>query len=341
MSHKIAVLGAGSWGTALAINLSSKGCQVSMWDIDTEHINSMKQQRENKKYLPDIKFNENINLVENIADAIDGSDIVMFSAPAQHFRSALDTAIPFLKDETVLVNVAKGIEQKSLKRLSEIAFEKLPNAKYVVLSGPSHAEEVGRALPTTVVAASNNLELAEYVQDVFMTDSFRIYTNTDLIGVELGGALKNIIALGAGISDGMGFGDNTKAAMMTRGITEIARLGVKMGGRPETFFGLSGIGDLIVTCTSMHSRNRRCGIMIGQGVKPSEAIKKIGMVVEGMYTTEAAYKLAKKYDVEMPITEQIYRVINEEIDVKDTVKALMTRRKKHETEDAFCINGGK
>lgn len=340
MSHKIAVLGAGSWGTALAINLSSKGCKVSMWDIDTEHIISMREHKENKKYLPDIKFNENIKLLENIADAIDGSEIVMFSAPAQHFRSALDTAIPYLTEEMVLVNVAKGIEQKSLMRLSEIAFEKLPNVKYVALSGPSHAEEVGRALPTTVVAASNDLKLAEYVQDVFMTDTFRIYTNSDLIGVELGGALKNIIALGAGISDGMGFGDNTKAAMMTRGITEIARLGVKMGGRPETFFGLSGIGDLIVTCTSMHSRNRRCGIMIGEGVKPFEAIKKVGMVVEGMYTTEAAYKLAKKYDVEMPITEQIYKVINEEIDVKDTVKALMTRRKKHETEDAFCINGG-
>ena len=211
----------------------------------------------------------------------------------------------------VLVNVAKGIEQKSLKRLSEIAYEKLPNARYVVLSGPSHAEEVGRLMPTTLVAASEEKELAEYIQDVFMSDRLRIYTNSDVTGVELGGALKNIIALGAGISDGMGYGDNAKAALMTRGITEIARLGVQLGASLSTFSGLTGIGDLIVTCTSMHSRNRRCGIMIGEGMKPSEAVKKVGMVVEGIYTTEAAYELAQKVGVEMPITEQIYHVINE------------------------------
>ena len=259
----------------------------------------------------------------------------MFSAPAQHFRSALDSALPFLKPETVLVNVAKGIEQKSLKRLSEIAFEKLPSARYVVLSGPSHAEEVGMGMPTTVVAASEENELAEYIQDVFMSDSLRVYTNSDVIGVELGGALKNIIALGAGISDGMGYGDNAKAALMTRGITEIARLGVKLGANLGTFSGLTGIGDLIVTCTSMHSRNRRCGIMIGEGMNPAEATQKVGMVVEGIYTTEAAYQLAKSVDVEMPITEQIYRVINENADAREAVKSLMTRQKKHETEEIF------
>jgi glycerol-3-phosphate dehydrogenase (NAD(P)+) len=335
MERKIAVLGAGSWGTALAISLSNKGHQVQMWDIDQAHLQSLQEERENKKYLPDICFNPRLEIRKDLEEAIRGTDIVLFSAPAQHFRSAFNGAIPYLKDDMVLVNVAKGIEQKSLKRLSEIVFESLPKANYVVLSGPSHAEEVARALPTTVVAASNDQKLAEYIQDIFMTERFRVYTNSDIIGVELGGALKNIIALGAGISDGMGFGDNAKAAMMTRGITEIARLGVKLGGNQATFFGLSGIGDLIVTCTSMHSRNRRCGIMIGEGIAPSEATKKVGMVVEGMFTTEAAYELAGRNEVEMPITQQIYEVINEKTDVKDALLALMTRQKKHETEILF------
>ncbi|MGI6728135.1 MAG: NAD(P)H-dependent glycerol-3-phosphate dehydrogenase [Anaerovoracaceae bacterium] len=335
MNYKIAVLGAGSWGTALAISLSGKGHNVRMWDIDEAHVKALKEDRENKKYLPNILFNDKLQIKTDVEETIKGADIVLFSAPAQHFRSALDNAIPYLKNEMVLVNVAKGIEQKSLKRLSQIAFEKLPNANYVVLSGPSHAEEVGRAMPTTVVSASNDRKLAEYIQDVFMTERFRVYTNSDIIGVELGAALKNTIALGAGISDGMGFGDNAKAALMTRGITEIARLGVKLGGQQATFFGLSGIGDLIVTCTSMHSRNRRCGIMIGEGLKPSEATKRVGMVVEGMYTTEAAYELAKANGVEMPITEQIYHVINEKTVAGDAVMTLMTRQKKHETEVLF------
>ena len=243
--------------------------------------------------------------------------------------------MPFLTEDMVLVNVAKGIEQRSLKRMSEIASEILPGAKYVALSGPSHAEEVGRGLPTTVVSASEDIKLAEFVQDIFMTERFRVYTNTDVAGVEFGGALKNTIALGAGISDGMGYGDNAKAALMTRGITEIARLGVRLGAKAETFTGLTGIGDLIVTCTSMHSRNRRCGIMIGEGMKPSEAVKKVGMVVEGIYTTQAAYELAKRCEVEMPITERIYEVINEKIDARTAVTALMTRQKKHEIEDCF------
>jgi len=233
----------------------------------------------------------------------------------------------------VLVNVAKGIEQKSLKRLSEIAEEAIPGVKYVVLSGPSHAEEVGRLMPTTIVAAAEDLELAEYVQDIFMTEALRIYTNTDVVGVELGGALKNIIALGAGISDGMGFGDNAKAALMTRGMTEMSRLGVALGASEETFAGLTGMGDLIVTCTSMHSRNRRCGIMIGEGMEPAEATKRIGMVVEGMFTAEAAYELANKVGVEMPITEAIYGVIQGTVNAREAVTALMTRQRKHEKED--------
>lgn len=335
MERSIAILGAGSWGTALAVTLSGNGHRVRIWDIDTAHVRALAADRENKKYLPEVRFNDRMELVEEPEEAIRGADVVLFSAPAQRFRSALDMAAPHLKKDMVLVNVAKGIEQKSLLRLSEIAYDRLPDARYVVLSGPSHAEEVGRGLPTTVVAASKDQALAEYVQDIFMTNRFRVYTNRDVTGVELGGALKNIIALGAGISDGMGFGDNAKAALMTRGMTEIARLGTALGAEVLTFTGLTGVGDLIVTCTSMHSRNRRCGILIGEGMRPSDATKQVGMVVEGMYTTEAAYELAARHGIEMPITEQIYRVINETVDARDAVNTLMTREKKPEYEDLF------
>ena len=327
---KIGVIGAGSWGTALANTLANKGHQVKIWDINQDHLKSMEEFRENKAFLPEIRLHDNLTISYTIEDTLMDTDIGLFSVPAQHFRQALTGALPYLKKEMVLVNVAKGIEQKTLLTMSQIAEEVAPEIPYVVLSGPSHAEEVGRMLPTTVAVASKDMKFAEFIQDVFMTDRFRVYTNHDVIGVELGGALKNIIALGAGISDGMGFGDNAKAAMMTRGIAEIARLGVQLGAEVLTFAGLAGIGDLIVTCTSMHSRNRRCGIMIGQGVKPSEAVEKIGMVVEGMYTTEAAYQLAKKVGVEMPITECIYQVINDQIDAKEAVEVLMGREKKHE-----------
>lgn len=327
---KIGVIGAGSWGTALAVTLSDKGHSVRIWDLDKEHLESMDRYRENRKYLPGVKFGDNLQTAADLKTVTDGADIVLFSVPAQHFRSAFENALPYLKPEMIIVNVAKGIEQKTLKRLSEIAAESLPEAKYVVLSGPSHAEEVGIKLPTTVSVASKDLKLAEEIQDVFMTDRFRVYTSTDVTGLELGGALKNIIALGAGISDGMGFGDNAKAALMTRGIVEITRLGVALGAKSETFAGLAGVGDLIVTCTSMHSRNRRCGIMIGEGLEPKEAVKRVGMVVEGMFTAEAAYELAKKVNVEMPITEQIYKAINGQTDPRDAVNSLMTRERKGE-----------
>ena len=326
----IAVIGAGSWGTALALTLSNKGHQVKICDVDQAHIREMKEHRENVKYLPGIPFNDNLAVVGSTEEDMEGADIVLLSAPAQHFRSAFEHAIPLIEDSMVVVNVAKGIEQGTLMRMSEIATLLKPDVKYVVLSGPSHAEEVGRFLPTTVAVASKDMKLAEYIQDEFMTDRFRVYTNSDVCGVELGGALKNIIALGAGISDGIGFGDNAKAALMTRGITEMKRLGVSLGADPETFAGLTGVGDLIVTCTSMHSRNRRCGIMIGEGVKPSEATKKVGMVVEGMFTTIAAYELAKRVGVEMPITECIYECINEKIDAREAVEILMGRDKKNE-----------
>lgn len=333
MAKKIAVLGAGSWGTALAVSLSVKGHNVTMWDINPDHVKGLIENRENKPYLPGVTFAKNLQIAATAEEGIYEADIIVFAVPAQHFRSALIGVLPFIKENMVLVNVAKGIEQKTLKRISQIAEEIAPSSQFTVLSGPSHAEEVGLLMPTTVVAASKDQKLAHYVQDVFMSDWLRVYTNPDVIGVELGGALKNIIALGAGISDGMGYGDNAKAAMMARGIREMARLGVKLGAKAETFFGLSGIGDLIVTCTSIHSRNRRCGIMIGEGMKPSEATKKVGMVVEGIFTTEAAYQLAEYVGVEMPITAQIYDIINEKTDAAEAVKALMTRQKKDENED--------
>ena len=327
---KVAVIGAGSWGTALATVLAGNGEDVYIWDIDKAHLQRMADNHENVDYLPGVKLPENIRMVMDEAEALDGADFVLFSAPAQHFRNALETALAHIREDAVIINVAKGIERHSLKRMSEIASDVIDLNRYVVLSGPSHAEEVGLRQPTTVAAASINLDMAERVQDLFMSDRFRVYTTEDIVGVELGGALKNIIALGAGISDGMGFGDNAKAALMTRGLAEITRLGLKLGAKPETFAGLTGVGDLIVTCTSMHSRNRRCGIMIGEGMDPEEATKKVGMVVEGMYTTDAAYELAKRVGVEMPITETIYKTIKGEINAKLAVSLLMERDKKHE-----------
>ena len=326
----VGVIGAGSWGTALAVTLSRKGYIVKIWDIDREQQKRLKEDRENRKYLPGVVFPETISTVETVKEAVEGSHAVLFSAPAQAFRTAFKNAGEYLKKEQVIINVAKGIEQKTLKRMSQVAKEIKSGLNYGVLSGPSHAEEVGLRLPTTVAIASEDIEVAEFIQELFITERFRTYVNQDLVGVELGGALKNIIALGAGISDGMGFGDNAKAALMTRGLTEIARLGLALGAKQETFAGLTGVGDLIVTCTSPHSRNRRCGIMIGEGLSPEEATKKVGMVVEGMFTTEAAYQLAESQNIEMPITESIYRVIRGELKAEDAVNMLMTRAKKDE-----------
>lgn len=332
MSKQIAVIGAGSWGTALAKLLALNGNSIRMWGRNTEHLQEMQANRENVRYLPGVKLPDSIEICMEERDCLKGADLVLFGVPAQHFRVAFQKALALMPEDALVVNVAKGIEQASLQRMSEIAYSVKPDIKYVVLSGPSHAEEVGREMPTTVAVASKDMELARQVQDIFMNDFFRIYTNDDVAGLELGGSLKNIIALGAGIADGLGYGDNAKAAMMTRGIVEMTRLGVKLGARPETFSGLSGVGDLIVTCCSMHSRNRRCGILIGQGKDPKEAVKEVGMVVEGMYTADAAYRLAKKLGVEMPITEAIYKVVQGEVAAADAVHALMTRAKKGENE---------
>ena len=327
---KVSVIGAGSWGTALATVLASKDIKVDLWARNKEQLADMREHRENKKYLPGVTLSENINMVDNLGDAIKGSSAVLFSVPTQAFRENFKNALEFLTDDMVVINVAKGFELGSLKRISQIAEELKPNVKFCVLSGPSHAEEVGKRLPTAVSCVSSNKEVSEYVQDLFFTDRFRTYVNDDLVGVEVGSALKNIIALGTGISDGMGFGDNAKAGIMTRGLTEIARLGLALGAKRETFLGLTGVGDLIVTCTSMHSRNRRCGMLIGQGKTPKEATLEIGMVVESMYTTEAAYELAKKVGVEMPITHIIYDIIKGKVTADDAVEILMGREKKNE-----------
>ena len=329
----IGVIGAGSWGTALATVVADKGNQVKIFDVDEKHLKSMEEHRENVDYLPGVPLADTIQMVYSSEEALRDADVVLFSAPAQHFRSALEAAKDFIREDALIINVAKGIEKGTHKRMSEIATEVLGDAamdRYVVLSGPSHAEEVGRKLPTTVATASRNMDAAKAIQDLFMTDRFRVYTWDDVVGVELGGALKNIIALGAGISDGMGFGDNAKAALMTRGLAEITRLGLKLGAKPETFAGLTGTGDLIVTCTSMHSRNRRCGILMGEGMSPEDAVAKVGMVVEGMFTAEAAYELAKIAEVEMPITEAIYKVTKGEIAAPQALESLMGRSRKSE-----------
>ncbi|WP_425446004.1 NAD(P)H-dependent glycerol-3-phosphate dehydrogenase [Dethiothermospora halolimnae] len=333
MNDSIAVIGGGSWGTALAILLGKKGYSVDMWLRNRKQCEEINYTRENIKYLPGIVLPNNVKATNDIEKAISGKKVIVFSVPSHGVRETIKKVKGKIKDDQLIVNVAKGIENDTLLKISDVVKEELPRVKYTVLSGPSHAEEVGKDMPTTVVAASKEKKVAKYIQDVFMSPKFRVYTNPDVTGVELGGALKNIIALGAGISDGLGYGDNTKAALMNRGIIEIARLGEKMGAKKMTFAGLSGIGDLIVTCTSMHSRNRRAGIKIGEGMSLKEAVDSIGMVVEGVKTNKAAYNLSLKYGVKMPITEEIYNVLYKGSDVKNSVVNLMLRDKTHEIED--------
>ena len=327
---KIGVIGAGSFGTALATVLAGKGHDVTVWARKREQVENIIQTRENSHYLPGVKLPDKIKFTDNLKEAAADKDYLLFAVPAQSFRGVLKEAAEYFDHSVPVINVAKGIEKGTLLRLSQVSEEIMPDIKYVALSGPSHAEEVARQLPTTVAVAGTDHDLAMEIQEIFFTDRFRVYTNEDLAGVELGGALKNIIALGAGISDGLGFGDNAKAAMMTRGITEMTRLGLTMGADMKTFSGLTGIGDLIVTCTSMHSRNRRCGILIGKGVNPDEATHRIGMVVEGISTAEAAYALAQRYNIDMPITESIYKVIHGEMDPRSAVSYLMGREMKNE-----------
>lgn len=327
---KIAVIGNGSFGTAMANLLVYRGHDVTLYGRNKAAIDLMRSRNMNDHYLPYVILSDRINYTSDLKEAVTGKSIVVFAVPTQQFRSVSSTCAEWLEDGVIAVNLAKGIEQKTLKRLSEVAAETIPTATYVALSGPSHAEEIVRNFPAGVVAVSRNKAASEYVQDIFMSDQFRVYTQDDMVGVEIAGSVKNVIAIATGISDGMKLGSNARAALMTRAIHEIQRLGTAMGSNPETFSGLSGIGDLIVTCSTNLSRNRRCGLLIGLGLEPEDAVKRVGSVVEGYYTAEAVCELAEKYDVEMPISRVTYNVLKGELAPEKAVKLLMSRSKKDE-----------
>lgn len=338
--EQIAVLGAGSWGTALALVLADNGHQVRLWGHRAEQIEEINQKRTNEKYLPGIQLPEGIVGYVDLCQALDHIQTVVLAVPTKAIREVLRKVRDCIHEPITIVSVSKGIEPDTHKRVSEIVEEELGGLlkDVVVLSGPSHAEEVSLRHPTTVTVSAKNLEAAKRIQDLFMNHQyFRVYTNPDLIGVELGGALKNIIALAAGITDGLGYGDNAKAAIITRGLAEIARLGCTLGANPLTFAGLTGVGDLIVTCTSVHSRNWRAGHLLGKGKKLDEVLESMGMVVEGVRTTKAAYQLAKKLGVKMPITEVLYEVLFDGKDPKDAVDSLMSRGKTQELDDLMNI----
>jgi glycerol-3-phosphate dehydrogenase (NAD(P)+) len=340
--EQVAVLGAGSWGTALSMVLADNGHAVRLWGHRPEQIEEINTKRTNEKYLPGIQLPEAIVGYADLCEALENIKTVVLAVPTKAIREVLRKVRECLKEPITIVTVSKGIEPDTHKRISEIIEEEMGSLlqDVVVLSGPSHAEEVSLRHPTTVTVSSKNMKAAERIQDLFMNHHyFRVYTNPDLIGVEIGGALKNIIALAAGITDGLGYGDNAKAALITRGLAEIARLGSALGANPLTFSGLTGIGDLIVTCTSVHSRNWRAGHLLGKGKNLDEVLDSMGMVVEGVRTTKAAYQLAKKLDVKMPITEVLYDVLFNGTNPKDAVDSLMSRVKTHEMEDLVNILG--
>ena len=329
----IALIGTGSWGTALALVLHSNNHKVKCWTIEQETIKDVKEKHENFRYLPGILIPKDLLVSDNLSKVVADADIIVNAVPSQVTRSVVPRVKDVLtKKDPLWVTVAKGIENKTYLRISEVIAQvgQIPAERIVALSGPSHAEEVARNIPTAIVSSSVDLNSARIIQDVFMTPYFRIYANSDVVGVELGGALKNIVALAAGICDGAGFGDNTKAALMTRGLVEINRLGVELGAQSDTFAGLSGMGDLIVTCMSRHSRNRYVGEQIGKGRKLQEILDGMVMVAEGVKTTISAYEIAKARNVEMPITEQIYLTLFEDKDPMDAMNDLMTRASKIE-----------
>ncbi|MFD1707126.1 NAD(P)H-dependent glycerol-3-phosphate dehydrogenase [Siminovitchia sediminis] len=338
--ENIAVIGAGSWGTALALVLADNGHQVQLWMRNKKQLKEINEQQTNHKYLPDIKLPENIKGFVSLEESLKGTDTAIIAVPTKAIRETLRQIIKIIHIPFTFVHVSKGVEPDTLKRISEMIEEEVPDHllnAVVVLSGPSHAEEVSLRHPTTVTVSSKHMKAAEQVQDLFMNQHFRVYTNPDLVGVEIGGALKNVIALAAGISDGLGYGDNAKAALITRGLAEITRLGTKMGANPLTFSGLAGIGDLIVTCTSVHSRNWKAGNMLGKGCKLEEVLDNMGMVVEGVRTTKAAYQLAQKYQINMPLTEALYHVLFNGMEPKQAVDQLMMRLRKNEMEDLVDI----
>ena len=328
----ISIMGAGSWGIALSILLNNNGHNVKIWSVFPQEIEEVDKTSENKKCLPGVIIPDSIHFTTKAEDAVNGADVIVLAVASPYTRSTARLFAPFVKEGQYIVNVGKGIEEETLETLYDVVSDEIPNATVAVLSGPSHAEEVGRGIPTTCVIGTKHKKDADYLQNIFMSDVFRVYTSPDVLGICIGGSLKNVIALAAGIADGLGYGDNTKAALITRGITEIARLGVAMGAEIETFIGLSGIGDLIVTCASMHSRNRRAGILIGKGYTKDQAMEEVQMVVEGVFSAKAALKLSEKYNVEMPIVYQVNEILfnNKKPDL--AVRDLMLRDKKIESD---------
>jgi len=342
VNQKVCILGAGSWGTALSLVLADNGHEVRLWTHKKEQAELINLSNMNEAYLPGISLSKLVVAYDNLEEAISGIETIIVAVPTKAIRDVMKKLKPLLKQPVTIVHVCKGIEPGTFLRISEMIEEELEGSSMkdvVVLSGPSHAEEVSLRHPTTVAVSSKNMEAAEKVRTLFMNKHFRVYTNADLIGVEIGGALKNVIALAAGVSDGLGYGDNAKAALITRGLAEIARLGVRLGANPLTFSGLTGIGDLIVTCTSVHSRNWRTGNRLGKGEKLDEILGKMGQAVEGVRTTQAAYQIAEKYKVSMPITNSLYRVLFEDVSPKDAVDELMMRDKTQEMEDYVNIFG--
>ena len=327
---KVGVLGAGSWGTALSVLLHDNGHQVTIWSIDENEVKMLDEKREHELKLPGVKLADDMTITGDLETVIREKDFLVLAVPSPFTRATARKMNPYVADGQIIVDVAKGIEESTLMTLSRQIEEEIPQADVAVLSGPSHAEEVGRKLPTTCVIGAKTRKTAEYLQSMFISRVFRVYTSPDILGIELGGSLKNVIALAAGIADGLGYGDNTKAALITRGIAEISRLGVKMGGKIESFTGLTGIGDLIVTCASVHSRNRKAGFLIGQGKSVREAMDEVQMVVEGVYSAKAAAKLAKKYDVSMPIVEEVNKVLFEGKSPAQAVDDLMQRESRSE-----------
>lgn len=322
---RISLLGAGSWGTALAILLANNGHEVTLWSALETEITLLRTKREHVDRLPGVKLPDNIMISDNLEEACTDKDLIVFSVASPYVRSTAKQCAAYMKPGQVIVNVGKGIEESTLMTLTEVLSEELPMAEVTVLSGPSHAEEVSKGIPTTVVVGAEKKATAAFIQDIFMNEVFRVYISSDIVSIELGGALKNVIALAAGMVDGLGFGDNTKAALITRGIAEMTRLGVTMGGKKETLSGLSGLGDLIVTCTSTHSRNHNAGELIGKGYSMDEAMAEVKQVVEGVHSAKAARKLAKKYQVSMPIIEAVNQVLFEGKSAKEATVELLTR----------------
>lgn len=327
---KVGVIGAGSWGTALSVLLADNGHQVTIWSIDENEVKMLDEKREHLMKLPGVKLSDSMKITGDLKVAVTGKDFLVLAVPSPFTRATAKKMSAYVVKGQIIVDVAKGIEESTLLTLSSQIEEEIPQADVAVLSGPSHAEEVGRRLPTTCVIGARTQKTAEYLQSMFINRVFRVYTSPDILGIELGGSLKNVIALAAGIADGLGYGDNTKAALITRGIAEIARLGVKMGGKIETFTGLTGIGDLIVTCASVHSRNRKAGYLIGQGKSMQEAMDEVQMVVEGVYSAKAAAKLSEKYDIPMPIVEEVNKVLFEGKSPSEAVDDLMLRESRSE-----------